>query len=105
MIGSIKLEDMIIEVEEVNQYLIKDYEFDPIFDSFRYRGVIGLDLTDKSFQLKGRILGVQVTKYLIKGCNFIRVQYMCEKMFRFEHENEISKLEDLVLKLVINRKT
>lgn len=64
-----------------------------------------MDLTDKSFQLKGRILGVQVPYDLIKGCNFIRVQYMCEKMFRFEHENEVSKLEDLVLKLVINRRT
>jgi hypothetical protein len=30
---------------------------------------------------------------------------MCEKMFRFEHENEDSKLEDLVLKLIINRRT
>ena len=26
-------------------------------------------------------------------------------MFRFEHENEDSKLEDLVLKLIINRRT
>jgi len=30
---------------------------------------------------------------------------MCEKMFRFEHENEESKVEDLLLKLVVNRKT
>ena len=87
LIGSIKLKDMIIEVEEVKTFLMQDYEFDPVFDSFKYRGVIGLDLTDKSFQLKGRILGVQVPYDLIKGCNFIRVQYMCEKMFRFEHEN------------------
>ncbi len=45
---------------------MQDYEFDPIFDLFKYKGVIGLDLNDKSFQLKQRILGVQVsyfTKY------------------------------------------
>ncbi len=40
----------------------------------------------------------------IRGCNFIRVQYMCEKMYRFEHEEEEYKVEELVLKLVYNRK-
>lgn len=32
----------------------------PQYDGFKYKGVIGLDLSDKLFQLKNRILGVQV---------------------------------------------
>lgn len=40
--------------------LTQDYEFGEILDFYKYRGVIGLDLNDKSFQLKLRILGVQV---------------------------------------------
>lgn len=36
----------------------QDYEFDSAFDVFKYKGVIGLDISDKSFQLKRRILGV-----------------------------------------------
>jgi hypothetical protein len=29
-------------------------------DNYKYRGVIGLDLNDRTFHLKTRILGVQV---------------------------------------------
>ena len=38
-----------------------------MFDRFKYRGVIGVDLNDKSFQLKHRILGVQVFFGFISG--------------------------------------
>jgi hypothetical protein len=46
---------------------MQDYEVGPQYDGFKYKGVIGLDLSDKLFQLKNRILGVQVTVYITKG--------------------------------------
>lgn len=39
----------------------------------------------------------------VEGCNFIRIYYLCDKSFRFENEDEESHLEDLQLKLVINK--
>jgi len=49
---------MITYTEDVPFLIIQDYEFDSVFDVFKYKGVIGLDISDKSFQLKQRILGV-----------------------------------------------
>lgn len=39
-------------------------------DSYKYRGVIGLDLNDRTFQLKHRILGVQVIIIVNLGLQF-----------------------------------
>lgn len=67
LIGSIKVEEMITHTDEVILLMIKDYEFDSVFDVFKYKGVIGLDLNDKSFLLKQRILGVEVILMIIVG--------------------------------------
>lgn len=39
-------------------------------ESFRYVSTIGIDLDDKQFYTKDRILGV-------KGCNLLRIYYLC----------------------------
>lgn len=61
-------------------------------------GTIGIDLDeDKTFCVKDRVVGV-------KGCNFLRIYYVCEKAARFENEDR-TDANDLRLKLINNRST
>lgn len=45
-------------------------------NDFKFVGTIGLDLTDRHFKIRQRILGVE-------GCNFVRIYYLCDKIFKF----------------------
>jgi hypothetical protein len=50
-------------------------------EPYRCLGTIGIDLEeDKTFYIKDRVIGV-------KGCNFLRIYYICEKAARFENED------------------
>lgn len=58
-------------------------------------GSIGIDLEDKHFCLKDRVIGVA-------GCNFLRIYFICEKAARFENEVQ-AESNDLKLKLIYNK--
>lgn len=62
---------------------------------YNYIGTIGIDLEEKTFNLKDRILGAE-------SSNFLRVLYYCEKAVRLENEGEVSQ-DDLMIKLICSK--
>jgi hypothetical protein len=69
LLYSYPVEEMVLEVEQGG-------DFGGIANEYKYVGTIGLDLTDRNFRTKERILGVD-------GCNFVRIYYLCDKSFKF----------------------
>ena len=61
-------------------------------ENYPYVGTIGIDLDEKNFCLKERIMGA-------KASNFLKVLYICEKAVRLENEGETER-NDLVIKLI-----